>query len=71
MQAYTVKKVIAQDGKLQLDTLPFSAGETVQIIVLPSKQTQRQKKHALLKGSVVAYTDPLEPVAQEDWAALQ
>ena len=71
MQAYRVEKVIAQDGKILLDTLPFLAGETVQIIILPSKASQKQFLNHLLKGSVVKYIDPLEPVAQNDWAVLQ
>lgn len=71
MQAYSIEKVVNQDGKIILETLPFLAGETVQVIVLPSKGSQKQRQTHLLKDSVVAYVAPLEPVAQEDWAALQ
>ena len=71
MQAYSIEKVIAPDGKLLLDTLPFLAGETVQVIILPSKSLKKVHRSALLKGSVVEYSDPLEPVVQDDWAALQ
>ena len=71
MQAYSVEKVIAPDGKILLDTLPFLAGETVQVIILPSKLLKKSHRTSLLKGSVVEYIDPLEPVAQNDWAVLQ
>lgn len=71
MQAYSVEKVIASDGKILLDSLPFLVGETVQIIILPSKHTQNQSINQSLKGTVVKYVDPLEPVAQDHWAALQ
>lgn len=71
MQAYSIEKVITKDGKILLDTLPFLAGETVQIIVLPSKQTDKRLRRSLLKGTVAKYIDPLEPVAQDDWTALQ
>ena len=71
MQAYRVETVVTPDGKIQLDTLPFSAGETVQIIVLPAKRPVEEHRHHLLKSSVVTYVDPLEPIAQEDWALLQ
>ena len=42
MQAYSVEKVVAQDGKIQLDTLPFPVGETVQVIILPIKNSTEQ-----------------------------
>lgn len=71
MQAYSVEKVVTQDGKILLDTVPFLAGETVQVIVLPSKRARQQPHTHSLKDSVVAYVAPLEPVAQNDWAALQ
>ena len=58
MQAYSIEKVITQDGKIQLDALPFAAGETVQVIILPGKQPENQEEQAPLKGSVIAYSDP-------------
>ena len=71
MQAYSIEKVIAQDGEILLETLPFLAGETVQIIILPSKRVQKQHPSSLLKDTVVEYINPLESVVQEDWAVLQ
>lgn len=71
MQAYSVEKVIGQDGKVQLDSLPFMAGETVQIIILSSKRPVEHHESPLLKGSVIEYINPLEPVASDDWSILQ
>ncbi len=71
MQAYSFEKVVTPDGEILLDTLPFLAGETVQIIVLPTKRAPKAHRQLSLKGSVIAYVDPLEPVTQEDWAVLQ
>lgn len=71
MQAYSIEKVVPQDGKILLETVPFLAGETVQVIILPSKRARQQPQAHSLKDSVVAYAAPLEPVAQDDWAALQ
>ena len=71
MQAYSIEKVVTQDGKILLETVPFLAGETVQVIILPSKATRQQPQTHSLKDSVMAYDAPLEPVAQDDWAALQ
>ncbi len=70
MPAYSVEKVIGPDGKILLDTLPFVAGEVVQVIILPSKRSQEQHQPSL-KGSIVEFIDPLEPVVQDEWAVLQ
>lgn len=71
MQAYSIETIVTQDGKVDLDALPFLAGETVQVIILPSKRVQKRKTYSLLKGSVVEYINPLEPIAMDDWAILQ
>lgn len=71
MQAYSVETVVTQDGKIQLDELPFLAGETVQIIILPGPRPVKKYEYASLKDSVVKYTAPLEPVASEDWDAVE
>lgn len=71
MQAYSVEKVISEDGTIELDFLPFAAGEKVQIVVLPVKENIAEQKSNPLKGSVLKYIDPLEPVAMDDWEVLQ
>lgn len=71
MQAYSIEKVVTHDGKILLETVPFLAGETVQVIILSSTRAPQQPHTHSLKDSVVAYVAPLEPVAQDDWAALQ
>ena len=71
MQAYSIETVIAQDGTLQLEALPFPAGEAVQIIILPRKRAGKGRFQPSLKGSVLNFVDPLEPVAQDDWSVMQ
>jgi len=50
-------------------------GKDVEIIVL--EESHRESKAALpadqspLRGSVLSYENPLEPVAEADWEALQ
>lgn len=67
--AHRIEAVLTEDGKLTLNQLPFRAGETVEIIVLsvptPVPPT------CSLKGTVVRYERPTDPVALEDWSALQ
>lgn len=72
MRAYRAEKKVSQDGKIQLEALPFEAGEVVEVIVLACERVEEEQGslHSL-KGSVVKYIDPTEPVAQNDWGVLQ
>lgn len=67
--AHRVEVVLAEDGRLILDRLPFRAGQAVEVIVLPAPAAA-PRAHPL-RGSVVRYDRPTEPVADADWGALQ
>jgi hypothetical protein len=67
--AHHTKAVLSEDGKLSLDQLPFRAGQTVEVIVLPVPQPS-VADHPL-KGSVLRYDRPFDPVAEEDWSGLK
>ncbi len=67
MQAYRIEKIIPQNGNLQLTALPFQAGELVDIIILRREDQVRSTTSDLLKGTVLKYEEPTEPVAREDW----
>jgi len=71
MQAYRIKKAISSNKSIQLDGLPFSTGEVVEIIVLASapQKTDDELVQAL-EGSVLVYDSPTEPVAEGDWDVL-
>lgn len=72
MRAYRIEKKVSQHGKVELDALPFEAGEMVEIIVLARDQNEIERPVSTsLKDSVLAYVDPTESVAQDDWSALQ
>jgi hypothetical protein len=71
MRAYRVEKVVSQGGTVQLEALPFPAGEVVEIIILARERTTNGNHHHSLKGSVIEYKDPTEPVAQDEWDALR
>lgn len=70
MKAYRVEKEIAADGVLQLDALPFVAGERVEIIILAREDTYKANP-ASIRGKVLEYIDPTEPVAEGDWDAMR
>ncbi len=67
--AHRIEAVLSEDGKLSLDHLPFRAGQAVEVIVLPV--TPASSAEHPLKGSVLQYDRPTEPVAEADWDALR
>jgi len=71
MQAYHVQTTVANDGTLKLNNLPFSAGESVEVIILTRPSTSPRQNPYPLRGTPVTYIDPTEPVAQTDWEAEQ
>jgi hypothetical protein len=71
VRAYRVEKIISQDGVLELQALPFRAGEVVEVIILSPEDKTREAGHFPLKGKALRYEMPTEPVAQDDWEVLQ
>lgn len=68
--AHRTEAVLSEDGKLSLDNLPFRAGQAVEVIVLPSGPHPAPGDHPL-KGTVLRYDRPTDPVAADDWDALK
>ena len=71
MEAYRVEKRVATNGVLQLNALPFREGELVEVIVLGRKGEVWKAVPSPLRGKVIEYIDPTEPVAQDDWELLR
>jgi hypothetical protein len=71
MRAYKVETTIPEDGVLELDALPFRAGEAVEVIILSREETKLETARGSLRGKVLHYDRPTEPVAEEDWDALR
>ena len=69
MVAHRVETILQQDGKLSLDNLPFHAGEAVEIIILAAQSHVQKTNRYPLRGTVVHYNRPFEPVAQDEWDA--
>jgi hypothetical protein len=67
MQTYHAEIVVAKDGRLQLEHVPFSEGESVHVFVSSAAPVPAQS----LAGTVLKYEQPLAPVAAEDWAAAK
>ena len=71
MRTYSVEKIVSQNGTVQLEALPFPPGELVEVIVLARKGPTPATRLRSLKGSVLKYEQPFEPVAEEEWDVLQ
>ena len=65
MRAYRLETTLAEDGTLRLNALPFREGETVEVIVLEYQPASISAGSNSLKGSVLRYDDPTEPVSSD------
>ncbi len=70
MKAYRVEKQIAANGELKLSGLPFKEGDKVEVIILLD-ETGPHSVMSSLRGKVIEYLDPTEPIAEEDWELLK
>ena len=74
MQMYQQEVTLTEDGRLTVESLPFHAGERVQVFVLTvgSELPAELRSRYPLWGTVLRYDDPTEPaVPPEDWEALR
>jgi hypothetical protein len=71
MQAHRTKAVVAENGSLTIEGLPFPAGKLVEVIVFPLKSQSPQGERYPLRGAPIQFDDPTGPVAQSDWEVLQ
>lgn len=71
MCTFRVDATLTKDGTLTLSDLPFHAGDSVEIIIVPRTASSATQNGYALHGKVVQYDHPTESVAQEDWEALQ
>ena len=71
MQAYETQAVIASEGTLTLNHLPFPVGERVFVTVKPQPGTDTSQKYPL-RGMIIRDLDPNEPAtAESDWEVYQ
>jgi hypothetical protein len=69
VQAHRRETTVGEHGELVLEGFPFEPGQTVEVLVV-SKATKAVGA-AALRDSVLEFHEPFEPVASEDWDALQ
>jgi hypothetical protein len=67
-RAYRTETIVAEDSTVQLRDLPFRPGEAVEVIVISSSaRVATSNGRVSLRGSVLRYDSPTEPVAEDDW----
>lgn len=71
MHSLHTKATIGINGDLHINSLPFSAGETVEVIVISSAMHQKSGATYPLRNTPVVYIDPFEPVCETDWESAQ
>jgi hypothetical protein len=54
-----------------LEGLPFEPGQPVEVLVVSKTAGSATAGDRSLRESVLEFREPLEPVATEDWDALQ
>jgi hypothetical protein len=63
--------IITEDGTLAITGLPFAAGDKVEVIIRnQSVETPSNGKYPL-RGTLLRFTDPFEPVSAADWEAMK
>ena len=67
MLAHRIEATITHDRTLTLENLPFHSGDQVEIIILSRPRRISEQVGYSLRGSVIQYVEPMEPVAQDDW----
>ena len=71
MKAYRAEKQIAANGELKLSALPFKEGDKVEVIILSYGTGLHSVVPSPLRGKVIEYLDPTEPVAGENGELLK
>lgn len=70
MRDFRVETRVSSDGSLIIKSLPFRAGDRVEVIIRQHNHTEDSGDRYPLRGKPVRYTDPFAGVGEEDWEAL-
>ena len=71
MSEYRVETVLTEDRTLMLEDLPFRAGDAVEVTIVERAAQARKTGRYPLRGQPIRYDRPTDPVAAEDWHAMQ
>jgi hypothetical protein len=71
VQAHWRETTVGENGDLVLEGLPFEPGQPVEVLVVSKTAGSKTAGSRSLRDSVLEYHEPLEPIASQDWDALQ
>lgn len=83
IDAHETEAIVDARGAIVLTALPFSTGDRVRVLVLRDQAEPLTRRHTAedirrseetrqsLKGTVVRFDGPDEPVGLEDWEVLR
>jgi len=71
VEAHWRETTVGEHGELVLEGLPFEPGQSVDVLVVSKTARSTAAGSRSLRGSVLEFHEPLEPVASNDWDALQ
>ncbi|NJN23216.1 MAG: hypothetical protein HC810_00830 [Acaryochloridaceae cyanobacterium RL_2_7] len=76
MNTHRVTATVQDDGTVILNSLPFKAGVSLDVILVEQSKDMTPPQTPLgdnpLKGSILYFESPLEPaVSVDEWNALQ
>lgn len=71
VEAHWRETTVGEHRELVLGGLPFEPGQPVDVLVVSKAAGSTTAVFRRLRGSVLEFHEPLEPVASEDWDALQ
>jgi FtsP/CotA-like multicopper oxidase with cupredoxin domain len=69
MSVHVTETTVDPQGRVVLDHLPFHPGERVDVVVRSHDDATQTAVE--LRGSVLRYEKPFDPVAEEDWEPRQ
>ncbi len=67
--AHRVEAVLGEGGTLHLPKLPFGAGQCVDVYVFPHDSAGGGPE--ALRGAVLRYDRPFDPVDEQQWDAAR
>jgi hypothetical protein len=70
MDAIRIETTVDEHGEVHLTKLPFAAGEAVEV-TLVAKPSRQPGSQFPLRGVPITYDRPTDPVAEDDWDAVQ
>lgn len=66
MNTFRLDTTLTEDGTLTLSDLPFQAGDSVEVIIVPRTAMSAAQNGYSLRGKVIQYDKPTEPVTADE-----